>query len=96
VASALALLWGRYGQHVNLGRLLRVTAVFLAVFLLQLLVFGFHELTESGLLPIDNGYWHLVTEPYGPEGRYGHWLTYALDFRRTDSVHGVRGSASGE
>jgi high-affinity iron transporter len=52
--------------------------VFLLVFVVQLLVYGFHELTESGLLPIDNGYWHLVTEPYGPEGPYGQWLTYSM------------------
>lgn len=77
-AAALALLWGRYGHRVNHGRFLQVTAVFLLVFLVQLLVYGFHELTESGLLPIDNGYWHVVTEPYGPEGLYGQLLTYAL------------------
>ncbi|MBA2690410.1 MAG: hypothetical protein H0U63_06380, partial [Burkholderiales bacterium] len=23
-------------------------------------------------------YWHLTTEPYGPEGVYGHWLTYLM------------------
>jgi high-affinity iron transporter len=74
-AGVLALLWGRYGHRIDLGRFLQVTAVFLLIFLLQLVVHGFHELTESGLLPIDNGYWHMVTEPYGPGGRYGHWPT---------------------
>jgi high-affinity iron transporter len=77
-ASILAALWVRYGQRINLGRFLQVTAVFLLVFVVQLLVYGFHELTESGLLPIDNGYWHLATEPYGPEGVYGQWLTYSM------------------
>lgn len=77
-ASALALLWAKLGHRVDLGRFLHVTAVFLLVFVAQLLVYGFHELTESGLLPIDNGYWHLVTEPYGPEGPYGQWLTYSM------------------
>jgi high-affinity iron transporter len=78
VAALLALLWGRYGHRVNLPRFLQVTAVFLLLFVVQLLIYGFHELTESGVLPIDNGYWHLVTEPYGPEGPYGQWLSYAL------------------
>jgi high-affinity iron transporter len=78
VAAALAVLWGRYGHRVNLPRFLQVTAVFLLLFVVQLLIYGFHELTESGVLPIDNGYWHLVTEPYGPEGPYGQWLSYAL------------------
>jgi high-affinity iron transporter len=77
-AALLALLWSRFGHRIHLGRFLQVTAAFLLLFLVQLLVYGFHELTESGLLPIDNAYWHLATEPYGPEGRYGHWLTYTL------------------
>jgi high-affinity iron transporter len=77
-AAVLAVLWSRYGYRVNLPRFLQVTAVFLLLFVVQLLVYGFHELTESGVLPIDNGYWHLVTEPYGPEGSYGQWLSYAL------------------
>src|SRR5690606_22808285 len=74
-ASALAMLWARLGHRIDLGRFLQVTAVFLLVFVMQLLIYGFHEITESGLLPIDNGYWHMVTEPYGPEGPYGRWLT---------------------
>ena len=77
-AATLAALWGRFGHRVDLGRFLQVTSVFLLLFVVQLLVYGFHELTESGLLPIDNGYWHFVTEPYGPEGPYGRWLTYSL------------------
>lgn len=77
-AGALAVLWSRYGHRVNLPRFLQVTAVFLLLFVVQLLVYGFHELTESGVLPIDNGYWHVVTEPYGPEGPYGQWLSYGL------------------
>jgi high-affinity iron transporter len=77
-ASTLAMLWVRFGQRINLGRFLQVTVIFLLVFVVQLLVYGFHELTESGLLPINNGYWHLVTEPYGPEGTYGQWLTYSM------------------
>jgi len=77
-ASMLGMLWVRFGQRINLGRFLQVTAIFLLVFVVQLLVYGFHELTESGLLPIDNGYWHLATEPYGPEGLYGQWLTYSM------------------
>lgn len=77
-AAILAILWSRFGQRINLARFLQATAAFLLLFVVQLLIYGFHELTESGLLPIDNGYWHFVTEPYGPEGLYGQWLTYAL------------------
>ena len=39
----------------------------------------FHELTEASVFPADFAErWHWATEPYGPEGRYGQWLTYLL------------------
>jgi high-affinity iron transporter len=63
---------------VNLALFFRVTSVFLILFALQLLLNAFHEATEANVLPIDNAYWHLATEPYGPEGEYGAVLTYAL------------------
>jgi high-affinity iron transporter len=77
-AAAVAALWGRFGHRVPLARFLQVTAIFLLLFVVQLAVYAFHELTEAGVLPLDNEYWHLATEPYGPEGMYGHLLSYAL------------------
>lgn len=77
-AALLAWGWARYGKRVHLGRLLQVTAIFLAVFVVQLCVYAFHEFTEANVLPLDNQFWHIVTEPYGPEGSYGQWLTYAM------------------
>ena len=78
LAAALAWGWSRYGQRVNLALFFRVTSIFLVLFALQLVVYAFHEATEANLLPIDNAYWHITTEPYGPEGEYGALLTYAL------------------
>lgn len=80
VAAAAVLAWGwaHYGRRVNLGRLLQVTAIFLAIFVVQLCVYAFHEFTEANVLPLDNEFWHIATEPYGPEGNYGQWLTYAM------------------
>jgi high-affinity iron transporter len=78
LAAALAWAWSRYGQRVNLGRFFQVTAIFLGLFVLQLALYAFHEFTEAGVLPLDNAYWHLATEPYGPEGEYGTWLSYGL------------------
>ena len=77
-AAGLAWAWLRVGHRVDLALFFRVTSVFLVLFALQLVVFSFHEATEGNLLPIDNAYWHLATEPYGPEGAYGAMLTYAL------------------
>ena len=76
-AAAVALLWSRYGHHVNLSLFFQVTAVFLAVFVIQLLIYGFHELTEANVLPYSEPM-HWATEPYGPDGVYGHYLSYML------------------
>lgn len=78
LAAALAWVWSRYGHRVDLALFFRVTSVFLILFAVQLIVYAFHEATEANLLPIDNAYWHIATEPYGPEGEYGAALTYAL------------------
>jgi high-affinity iron transporter len=78
LAAALAAAWVKYGQRVNLALFFRVTSVFLVLFAIQLVIYAFHEATEASLLPLDNAYWHIATEPYGPEGQYGAMLTYAL------------------
>ena len=54
-----------------------MTAVFLLVFVVQLLIYGFHELTEANIFPYSEPL-HWATEPYGPDGRYGRYLTYLL------------------
>jgi high-affinity iron transporter len=62
---------------VNLARFFQATAVFLFIFVIQLVIYGFHELTEANVFAIDR-WWHDVTEPYGPDGIYGQYLTYML------------------
>jgi high-affinity iron transporter len=76
-AAIVAWLWSRYGHRVNLALFFQVTAVFLAVFVVQLLIYGLHELTEANIFPYSEPL-HWATEPYGPDGRYGQWLTYLL------------------
>ena len=77
VAASIAWLWSRYGHRVNLARFFQATAVFLFVFVIQLVIYGFHELTEANVFAIDR-WWHDATEPYGPDGIYGQYLTYLL------------------
>jgi high-affinity iron transporter len=77
VAAFVAWLWSRYGHRVNLALFFQVTAVFLLVFVVQLLIYGFHELTEANIFPYSEPL-HWATEPYGPDGRYGQYLTYLL------------------
>lgn len=76
-AAFVAWLWSRYGYRVNLSRFFQVTALFLLIFVVQLLIYGFHELTEANIFP-NSQPWHEATEPFGPDGIYGQYLTYLL------------------
>jgi high-affinity iron transporter len=78
VAAGIAWLWSRYGYRVNLARFFQVTAVFLLVFVVQLVLYGFHELTEANIGIPNSEALHWATEPYGPDGIYGQYLTYLL------------------
>lgn len=77
IAAAVAWLWSRYGHRVNLAVFFQVTAIFLLLFVAQLLIYGFHELTEANLFAGSEAL-HWATEPYGPDGVYGQYLTYML------------------
>jgi high-affinity iron transporter len=77
VAGIVAWLWARYAGRLNIGVILKVTAVFLVLFLLQLLVYGVHELAESGAIE-GSQHFHDLTEAFGPDGRFGHLLSYSL------------------
>ncbi len=76
-AAAVALLWVRLGKNVDLKAILNVSAVFLAIFLVQLILYGVHELAEARLLPSSQTI-HDATEILGPDGPIGHLLAYAL------------------
>lgn len=78
LAAWIAWLWTRHGSKVNLSRFFQVTAVFMVVFSLQLLVYGFHEFTEGALIPgIDNAYWHAATEDLA-EGTVAQLVSLAM------------------
>jgi high-affinity iron transporter len=76
-AVGIALLWTRLGRGVDVRALLNISAVFLAIFLLQLLLYGVHELSEAGLFPSSQAI-HDATEILGPDGRIGQLLAYLL------------------
>jgi high-affinity iron transporter len=82
VAGAVALAWSKYGHRVNLGLFFQVTALFMVLFSIQLLIYAFHEFTESvefyNLGLFDNAYWHAATEDWGPKGRIGALISYSL------------------
>jgi hypothetical protein len=55
----------------------RATSAFATVFFLQALVYAFHESAEAGFLPF-SALLHAASEPYGPDGVYGQWVSYLL------------------
>lgn len=76
-AASVAWLWSRYGHRINLGLFFQVTAIFLFVFVLQLVIAGTHEMSEQGYLPFSDAI-HTATEAWGPDSTFGHVLTYLL------------------
>jgi high-affinity iron transporter len=76
-AAGLAWLWSRYGRRVNLALFFQVTAIFLFVFVVQLLIQGTHETAEQNFLPYSEPI-HAATEAWGPDSPFGHILTYLL------------------
>jgi high-affinity iron transporter len=82
IAGLVALAWSKYGHRVNLSLFFQVTAVFMVIFSIQLLIYAFHEYTETPWLHslgiIDVPYWHAATEDWGPQGRIGAWISYSL------------------
>jgi len=76
-AGFLAWYWSRYSHKLNLGVLLKVTALFLGLFLLQLFIYGIHELAESGVIHGSQAF-HDATEILGPDGVIGHFISYSL------------------
>jgi high-affinity iron transporter len=77
LAGAIAWTWNRYAHVLNLKIILRVTAVFLSLFLFQLVMYGVHELAESGIIEGSEGF-HDATEVFGPDGWIGHLISYSL------------------
>jgi high-affinity iron transporter len=76
-AAAVAFTWSRFSHRLHIGLVLRVTSIFLALFLLQLLIYGVHELAESSVIQGSQAF-HDATERFGPDGDIGKWFTFSL------------------
>jgi high-affinity iron transporter len=76
-AAGVAWIWTRYGHRVNLALFFQVTAIFLFVFVIQLVIAGAHEMSEQNYLPYSE-FIHQSTESWGPDSPFGHTLTYML------------------
>ena len=76
-AAGVAWLWSRYGHRVNLALFFQATAIFLFVFVVQLVIKSVHEMSEQQYLPYSE-FIHSSTEAWGPDSTFGHVLTYLL------------------
>jgi high-affinity iron transporter len=76
-AIGIGFAWMKLGKSVDLKALLNILAVFLAIFVVQLLLYGIHELSEARVLPASEAI-HNATEILGPDGKIGHLLAYSL------------------
>ena len=76
-AALIAWMWSRYAHRLNLALFFQCTAIFLFVFVVQLLIKGAHEMAEQGYLPFSE-FIHANTEAWGPDSEFGHVLSYLL------------------
>jgi high-affinity iron transporter len=76
-AAAVAWVWSRVGHRVNLALFFQVTAIFLMVFVVQLVIYAVHEMSEQNYLPWSEAI-HTASESWSPDSPFGHLLTYML------------------
>ncbi len=76
-AAGIGYAWTRLGRGVDLRALLNISSIFLLIFLVQLVLYGVHELAEARVLPSSEVI-HEATEILGPDGLVGHLLAYSL------------------
>jgi high-affinity iron transporter len=73
-ASAISWGWVNFGHLINIRRFFQVTAIFLLLFMGQIAIYSFHELSEAGVFP-NSEVLHDKTEVFSPEGLYGRWFS---------------------
>ncbi len=73
-AAIVAMLWQQFGYLISMKHFFQVTSVYLLLFIAQVLLYAFHEFTETGLMP-NAEYLHEISEPFSPDGYYGKWFS---------------------
>lgn len=75
--GALAWTWLRFGHLINMKRFFQVTGIFLLLFMVQVAIYSFHELTEAEIFPNSEAL-HVATENFSPDGIYGRWFSLIM------------------
>jgi hypothetical protein len=77
VSLVVSGLWLSIGRRLPDSALRTATSVFAALFVGQVAIYAFHESAEARLLPWSDVL-HAATEPYGPDGIYGRYVSGLL------------------
>jgi hypothetical protein len=77
LAAALALFFAWGARRLPASAFMGAARTFAVIFLGQAALYAFHEAAEARLLPWSD-ILHAATEPYGPDGLYGRYVSYAL------------------
>ena len=77
VSLAAAAVWFGLGSRIRNSAFESGTRGFAVLFAAQVAFYLFHESAEAGLLPWSDVL-HAATEPYGPDGVYGRWVSALL------------------
>jgi hypothetical protein len=79
VSLLVSGLWVSVGRRLPNSALSSATTLFAGLFVAQVAMYAFHESAEARLLPWSDVL-HAATEPYGPDGVYGRYLSALLFF----------------
>ncbi len=77
--SIFCYLWVRFSRFINLKLFFQVTGIYLLLFVVQILIYSFHEFSETGLIPNSEAF-HIATEPFSTDGLYGKWFPVLMIF----------------
>src|SRR5437899_9623509 len=73
-ATAISWAWVNFGHLINIRRFFQVTSIFLMLFMVQLGIYSFHELSEAGVCP-NTEVVHDVAHPFLPTVHYRIWAS---------------------
>ena len=77
LSMAVAVAWTIAVRRMPLRAALNATRAFAILFVAQAALYAFHESAEARVLPWSDAL-HAATEPYGPDGVYGKYVSGAL------------------
>lgn len=79
LAAVMGYFWVRKSHLINIGRFLQVSSIFLVIFSFHLFLYGLHELSETGLVPLlSDGPFHELTEVASHDSPLGLAIAYSM------------------